>query len=251
MTGTLIGSTIAVCIIIFSLAIPKSWLRKIGPIQIGSVRPFSPNWITAWSMVITWLGLWIYHHSPLWGITVCTIGAILDRLDGRMAMSLGQSYPPPSEWQSHHSFREEFNFPGKTHWGTIWDPMGDKLKAFPALFYFVYIGVISLWLVSILMLIELIGTLIRRPFHLLQQYVQQSRATAVGKWKNVLIWVLIPFCAFSQHDVLPKWFWVHWLSPLNGMTVLTVILAALSLGSKLWPGYKKTAGSFESSLDHE
>jgi phosphatidylglycerophosphate synthase len=246
------------------LGIPKRTLRFLGNLALGSVRPLGPNWITTYSIVVTLIGMWIYTFHPIAGFVVVVVGSILDRLDGKMAMALGNPFPNPKPFGkgffTAEGFRHwwaEFNHNGPTDLGMVYDPFGDKVKSFSILFYFVFQGILCPWLVWILVLPELIGTLIRPPFNLLQSLVGKTKATGIGKYKVMAQWTTIILCVPVHQRWIDSAHWANGLDKaLDWLMGLIVVLAIASVVSRFkWTRrqreLKDVLDSLEKSTEHE
>ncbi|MBI5421725.1 CDP-alcohol phosphatidyltransferase family protein [Candidatus Peregrinibacteria bacterium] len=267
---------------------PKPTLVRLGSIslpELGHFRPFAPNWLTAYSIVITLWGYSIYQTHTALGVWIAVFGGMLDHLDGKMAFNLGQNLSSPLTWTQgmmNQVFGEttdaqkvtrnkrlgaaktwvgqlwiEMNFPGGTDLGKVFDPFGDKLKSLTIMFCMADAGLLSPWLVGILAIPELAGTVTRRPFYYFQRFTQDSKATAVGKYKALAQWVAIILCIPFQK---------HWLSPgdsafeakwaLNWILGLTILLAFASVASRFkWVRrqreVKEVLESLEKTTEHE
>jgi phosphatidylglycerophosphate synthase len=218
-------------------------LKPLGEIMIHDFRPFGPNWITVYGLIVTLTGfvLYVYRTSPVLGFVVVVGGAILDTIDGEMAKALGKCFgiPKPTGkcFFSAEMLRfrwREFNHGGPTILGAVFDPLADKVKALVIFSFFAYQGILSPWLVCLLAIPELVGTLIRPPFDLLKDYFDDVKASKIGKRKALLQWVTIIFCAPFHQRWIPSDHWAHngltWA--LNGLLGLTILLAMASVASR-------------------
>ncbi len=244
-----------------------NFLQFLGCIKYKSCfRPFAPNWLTLYSFILTIFGFSLYLASnPVWGLIIGFYGAMLDYFDGRMARALKHTLlASPKKWDTDIAMQIfadvrfpngkvenvrigisrtifskwwiEFNFPGTTDLGKVFDPFADKLKALSILVYFgFWTDILNSWLVIIIVAPEVFGTLLRRPFRFLQKYVKQSKASWVGKTKAMLQWVTIICCITVDLGLENKEYWA--ILP-NFILSLTIIFAIYSILSRLnW--YKK------------
>lgn len=241
----------------------NNFLRLLGNISFrNGYRPFSPNWITFHSLIITLSGLLFYRSGTVWlGLWLTIYGAILDRYDGKVAFLLGKTLAPPSTWEKDlvdNIFADiesgkvisnqkigrattrigklwiEFNFAGTTDLGKVFDPFADKVKALTILITFsLSMEIPSFFLVIMLLIPEITGTLIRRPFNLIHKWVYQSASTSIGKYKAFLQWLVAGLCVpFHQHW-LPLSSTGRWL--VDGLMALTLLLAFVSVLSRFKP----------------
>jgi len=273
---------------ILLLSVNKPTLIRLGSIsfpQLGHFRPFAPNWLTAYSIVITLWGYRVYQTQTALGVSIAVFGAMLDRIDGKMANALGQTLSAPSTWTQglmNKVFGNvtdaqgitrnkclgraktwvgrlaiEMNFAGGTDLGKIFDPMGDKLKSMIIMLCMAQDGFLSPWLVGILAIPELVGTVIRRPFYYFQELTHSSKATAVGKYKVVIQWITIILCIPYQKHWVDLGHWAFGLEPgLNWFLGLVVLLAIASVLSRFkWARrqreVKEVLDSLEKSTKHE
>lgn len=198
----------------------------------GRWRPFSPNWLTAYSLAGTLGGFGLYlagHVTAAVGIA-CFCG-LLDRLDGRSASALDKARPgqmaPQGLW-------EEMNHPGGTDLGKALDPFCDKLKCLAILYAFAWLGLVSPWVVTLLAVPETFGTLLRRPFYLMRHLQKESGASGVGKVKALFEWVAVISCVpFHQGWMSDAWTARERAQFLDGQLILCAALAAASVLSRL------------------
>jgi phosphatidylglycerophosphate synthase len=277
----------SIVVALLLLGVPKSILARLGRITFQPLgwRPLSPNWVTAHSVLITLVGLWVYQRGfPQWGFVTIVGASILDRLDGKVAFAIGETLAPPSQWtrtrgimnqwfapvaNASGTFRTEklgtaktwlgrwwleFNFPGGTDLGKIFDPFGDKLKSLTIVVYFSQRGFLSPWLVGALFIPEIVGTIIRRPFYCLEHMTQTSKATAVGKYKVLIQWIMVILCALYDQQWVEPNHWAKW--NLNWLMGLVILLAVASVASRLkWVRHRREVKDFmdtlEKSTEHE
>ncbi|TAK03965.1 hypothetical protein EPO34_02285 [Patescibacteria group bacterium] len=256
-----------VALVVIMAARPSS-LRRIAAWRIGGFHPFSPNWITAWSTVITLLALVPYSvGKPTLAVGLGVFGGLLDRIDGRSAAACGKTLDAPSLWQRAYRLRHgdyrlvaggrtaqktrffrrvpdtrfgrwwfEMNFAGGTDLGKVWDPFQDKVRIFSVTAFFVWYGQVPLWPVLVQLVPEILGTLLRRPFDLLKAYHHPDpKATFVGKWKTLAQWGVVVAAILLDQG---------WLDPamldmpdgrflLGNLTNFATLFAIASLLSRL------------------
>lgn len=244
----------------------------------GAWRPYSPNWITVYSLLGTAAGAGIYFAGhPALGIFLACFAGILDRLDGRMAHVMGRTLDPPSAWKrtadgTEHAVERhpdggqgttilfaptafsrlwhEMNFAGGTDLGKVLDPAFDKVKNVGLLAAFAALGYVSPWLLLAMAVPELLGTLMRRPFFLLARFQKEPKATAIGKWKALLQWLAIILCApFHQGWVADGWSDLNRGYLLNGLLAGCVLLSWMSVLSRLSVVRQSTLGGTLAALD--
>lgn len=262
------------------LSAPKFLLVSLGRVSVsklGGFRPFTPNWITVYSCVITLVGLGVYIYHPVPGILLIVFGAMLDRLDGRMAAALEDVLNSPKEWtvgimgvlfgsakssdgQTHDvrlgaallgRWWAEMNFPGATDLGSVLDPALDKVKILVIYAWFSRVGILSFWLVGALALPEIVGTLMRRPFYLWEGKTSGDRATSIGKYKAVFQWVIAILCGMYHQQWVAEPLWLP-----DAFLAVTIGLAAASPLSRLtWlrqkKEVKKVLGVLDNSVRHD
>lgn len=279
------GAIIAVLL----LKVSNPTLKRLGgfalPPELGGFRPFAPNWLTAYSVLITLWGYKVYQTHTAFGVWIAVFGAMLDRLDGKMAFALGQTLSSPLTWTQgmmNQVFGEatdeqkiirnrrlgyaktwvgrlwiEMNFPGGTDLGKVFDPFGDKLKSLTIMFCMADQGFLSPWLVGLLVIPELAGTVIRRPFYYFQRFTQDSKATAVGKYKVVIQWITIILCIPYQKHWIDLGHWALGLEwTLNWFLGCTIVLAFASIASRFkWVRrqreVKEMIDTLEKSTEHD
>lgn len=245
-------------------------LARLGNYQVGGVNIFSPNMITNLGLPVFYIGLVLYFQLtpcvyPLWliGLAIAVFGGILDAIDGKTARALGREIlNHPRDWacefgyifahvwergiglvgKKHigtgsgsrlHKFWLELTFPGGTGLGKALDPHWDKLKIIPTLILFAAKSFLSPWLVGAIIVPEIIGTLMRRPWPLLGKYAHGTRATPIGKHKVHVQWACVVSCIpFHQGWVSMSWGWIP-----NLLLIVAIIMAVASVRSR-W-GKKK------------
>ncbi len=262
-------------------------LKRLGQITIGeSFRPFSPNWITIQGLFITIGGFAIFvWWDAWWGIAISAFGAALDRLDGKMAYAMGQQLTPPSEWKTDAErnalatvkrasgdeviiipdstnrlwlFWFEFNFSGTTDLGKVLDPFADKLKSTAMLAYFGWwTDVLNPWLVALMIAPEVFGTLMRRPFTFLRDWIYDSKASIVGKLKALTQWVVIALCLpfHMGYCAAGGWCELFMIVP-NAILALSVLFAVLSVLSRMifvqrYTWLKRIITMFQRAASHD
>ncbi len=241
------------------------WLGK--EVRYWSWRPFSPNWITVYSLVGTLTAFVIYFLGyPVIGVPLACFAGILDRLDGRSASAFGDALSPPSAWHPKHKKHTsiyvlmapgvkkdgtkfstevwddttfgrwwfEMNFLGGTELGMVLDPAMDKIKCLVIMGGFATTGLIPPWLVIGLCIPEIFGTLLRRPFHLFARYQSGPKATFIGKWKALFQWVTIMIAVpFHQGWVSHGWTLKEQQYLLGNLLTSCIILAGISSVTRL------------------
>ena len=285
LPATIAGGLI-VAVLLLSLKNPT--LKRLGlielPPELGGFRPFAPNWLTAYSVLITLWGYKVYQTQTALGVSIAVFGAMLDRLDGKMAAALGQTLSSPLTWtrgmmnlvfgdvtDSQGVTRNkrlghaktwfgrwwiEMNFAGGTDLGKVFDPFGDKLKSLTIMLCMADQGFLKPWLVGILVIPELAGTVIRRPFYYFQRLTQDSKATAVGKYKVVFQWITIILCIPYQKHWIESGHWAFGMEwTLNWLLGLTILLAFASIASRFkWVRrqreVKEMIDTLEKSTEH-
>lgn len=168
------------------------------------------------------------------GILMAALGGLMDALDGWMSRVLRRKIKePPDEWGDlqgdvsatvtengvterkviGHGIRSygaklwlEITYPGGTHLGQALDPHADKLKMDPSLILYIFLGILNPWLVAIFIPPEVIGSLMRRPWPLLEKWSHGQSATPYGKVKVYFVWVIlaagVPFLEGWTESVL-------------------------------------------------
>ena len=247
----------------------KSVLRGFCEISFkNGYRPFAPNWITAYRIVVALIGFYLYvTDNVLSGAALIALGAALDRVDGKMANAMGKSLSHPSTWKrltsgslraeitginypsttiteiigketnSFSRFWIEFNYPGATDLGKVFDSAIDKIQMGVLLVYFsLWAEVLSVWLVAVMFIPEIVGTLIRRPFlpDSRKDWIYQEKASGIGKVKAVSQWIVVLLCVPLEQG------WVddtHWASGYewvpDAILGFVIIMAFLSVMSRL------------------
>ena len=220
----LIGEAIFICFMpIYLIDI----LRKFEPIK--GYRPFSPNWLTFYSVPIFLLGITLYQFN--FGIEVVlfliVFGMSIDRLDGRFASR------QEADEEDGKSLWRDFNYPGGTNMGKAFDPLADKIRNISAIVlisFFINFNLpetILWWAIIIVIVIsEIGGTIIR--FDFLKEFrSNQISANGVGKVK-----------VFLQNTFIISFFiykdgWFDLTAPLWLILGATVVLSTTSFASKL------------------
>lgn len=137
-----------------------------------------PNAICCWRALMAIVGFVLYFFigwQPL-AILIFTFSAVLDGIDGIVARgcNLGSRL---GEWL---------------------DPMCDKLTYLPPLLGFAYGGIISVWLVWVLVIIELTGQFFAR--HILKRINSSGAANNFGKIKAIICFMLVILCALLDKN---------------------------------------------------
>ncbi len=282
-----------VALFVVSLFLPqlfryyKPVLRRVGEVRFGKgFRPFSPNWITIQGLLITLVGFIIFLQWDMWwGIAIGAFGAALDRLDGKMAFAMEQELTPPSQWgtdaernalatikrasgdevlhipDSTHRlwlFWFELNFPGATDLGKVIDPFADKLKSAAILAYFGWwTNILNPWLVALMIAPEVLGTLMRRPFTFLREWIYDSKASIVGKLKALTQWIVIALCLPFYMGKCVEGSWCEpFLVVPNVILALSILFAILSVLSRLifaqkYAWFRRVIALFHRAASHD
>lgn len=224
----MVMSGVTVAIILLTCSTPDR-LRLLGEIhfiKLDGWRPLSPNWLTLWGLLVTLVGFGIYlaDHS-ITGFAIIVAGAVMDRLDGKMAEALGKKL------EMKLPLWNQMNFPGKTNLGEVLDPLADKLRFLPIVTYAALrTDLIDLRLIIAMWVLEVLSTCMRPPFRFLDRWVSGRGATGFGKLKVATQWLtLILWAPFHQ----------GWLQE-NGLAVnvtmgAAVLFGAISVLSRLRP----------------
>lgn len=142
-----------------------------------------PNQLTVLRIILTpiFLFLFLYENQLLKEISliIFLVAALTDWYDGWLA--------------------RKFNY--ITSWGKFWDPLADKILTSSAFFGFAMVGLIAKWMVSIIILRDLLITLLR----VYSDYRGFSFRTSVyAKIKTVLqmifLYYLLIFFVLSKND---------------------------------------------------
>lgn len=191
------------------LAIPKSWLARIGQLPC-----LSPNWITFWRLPIFWIGGYLFfYYSPFWGLMLFTVSATLDVTDGKMATAFKEHNVP----RSAQAVRI----------GELSDPVVDKLCNAPLVAVFSVLGVIHPMIAVFIIMFGILGTITRPPFNLLQRFSRQAKASPIGKKKTLIENLGFLVC-------IPYYFgWVTEYQLSNVAFGIAMLLGALSVLSRM------------------
>jgi len=220
---------------IANLCVPKRQLARIGQLPC-----LEPNWMTLWSLIFWWAGVYLFvkgHRYP--GAMLAAQGGIGDVMDGKTAVAMREF----GVWRSALCRRI----------GKWFDPLCDKLKYPPVIVLFaaaLVLGMkIALWIAAF----EVIGTLIRNPINvgarmawaskkkmvknerlrcwlyaIGRRLVRKSKASAFGKVKATIQSLGLLFCA-------P--FFLTWITEPKAMPDVIYLLAlafgALSIISRM------------------
>ncbi len=197
------------------LAIPKSWLAK------ASQRAWymTANAQTIWRMPVVWLG-WILMFAfgqHFAGFILAVFGLAMDRVDGKTAKGMMELENP--------------KIPHNENLGKVIDPLADKLTFLPPFFVLAIQGIVPWWLVTPLVSLELLSTLMRRPFHLLISYQKtekerKDQATGIGKLKVMFQFVTLLACGPLIFGWTTYSLWIPGI--LTGMTLVFGALSVLS-----------------------
>jgi phosphatidylglycerophosphate synthase len=130
-----------------NLCIPKRVLARIGQLPL-----LEPNWITLWSLIFWWVGIYLIVKGHLYPGVMCTAqGGVGDVMDGKMAVAMREF----GVWRSALCRRI----------GKWFDPLCDKLKYPPVIVLFAAALVLGMKLALWIAALEVIGTLIRNPIN--------------------------------------------------------------------------------------
>lgn len=198
------------------LAIPKKVLARIGKIPY-----LSPNWLSFWRLPLTLIGFGIYFLVDAFiGYCIIVFAFTLDRLDGKVAVALDELGDP--------------RYPGKTAKGEWLDPLIDKLTVPTPFIVFSMKGMLVWWLVGIMIVSEIAGTVIREPLLSwkllsgLRKYVRKQGASGIGKTKIVMQFSCLLICLPLDQG---------WMDVPLGLTNVTLalscVLGILSVVSRL------------------
>ena len=187
---------------IANLCIPKRQLARIGQLPL-----LEPNWITLWSLIFWWVGIYLIVKGHLYtGVMFTAQGGVGDVMDGKEAVAMREF----GVWRSALCRRI----------GKWFDPLCDKLKYPPVIVLFaaaLVLGMkIALWIAAL----EVIGTLIRNPINvgarmawaskkkmvknerlrgwlyaIGRRLVRKSKASGFGKIKATIQSLGLLFCA--------------------------------------------------------
>jgi CDP-diacylglycerol--glycerol-3-phosphate 3-phosphatidyltransferase len=129
-----------------------------------------PNQLTVFRIILTpvFFVLFLSNESTMIQISlgVFILAAITDWYDGWLA--------------------RKFNY--ITEWGKFWDPLADKILTSAAFIGFVIVGILPFWMVSLVILRDLIVTLIRV---LADSRGFPFKTTYYAKWKTLLQMVFL------------------------------------------------------------
>lgn len=202
-------------------------LRKFEPIK--GYRPFSPNWLTLYSIPIFLGGVLYYSFYENLTISLILIvaGMSLDRLDGKFASRKELSK------KDGESLWNDLNYPGGTILGRSFDPLADKIRNISTI---VLIGLIInlnlienvIWwiVVSLIIISETGGTLIRLDYFN-KFSSKEISANGIGKVKVFLQNTFIIIFFIYQDG------WINFKSPLWMLLGAIIILSSISFLTKL------------------
>lgn len=222
-----VGSGLFVAIFMLWIVPRFAWKR------IAHLPYCSPNWITLWSVPITWIGFVMYFWGNSYhGFLIVVIGLVLDRIDGKMAQ-LNEPFVRMGmhavTFQDHwRHFKNELNHPGSTETGKWLDPLTDKLKTPPMILVMAYMGYLSIPLAIGIVLVAVFSTLMRPPFQLIpDRWIAGKAATGFGKYKIIaefMPMILVVPLHQGWEIQFPLWT----LDALLGLALLLGILSVLS-----------------------
>jgi phosphatidylglycerophosphate synthase len=180
--------------------IPVSWLRIIG-----LTPALSPNCITLYRVPLSYLGYWVYFQtSSFWGYCLIVLAYTLDALDGKVARALGPLNPDK---------------PGLGEW---LDPLCDKVTVPPFMVMMAYSGLLNWWGMSVLIAMEVVGTVIR--LDVAKHLVRGIKANALGKIKFAAMSLCLLACVPAHQH------WIRSYALVLPNLFLTIALFADGLG---------------------
>ncbi len=210
-------------------------------------RFISPNWMSIIHTPIVWVGYFVLYKNGylFWGLMTIVVSAALDRLDGRLAAVLDAHAKKPvivpkDVWQ-------QLNHKGGTPLGKKLDPLMDKLAVIPIYIEVAYQFVTRselvqdnprIWLlgfgaflISLMLLTELVGQVIRMEYFDKYRQKKDSAATWVGKVKAGAQWVFLAFYPIWDQGWITREHWGYLLF-LNLLLTGILALAIMSVVSK-------------------
>ncbi|MBP9864280.1 CDP-alcohol phosphatidyltransferase family protein [Patescibacteria group bacterium] len=158
----------ALLVAIATLAIPKSWLVRIGQL------PFlSPNWISFWRLPIFWVGAYLFYYtSSFFGLLIIVLACCLDVIDGKMAKAMRDA----------GIIRSALDL-----WIGVWlDPLVDKLTLLPLIGIISSAGLIDTTATFCIILFDVIGTSLRDPFNVWER--MKRRFVKKPELRKTLSW---------------------------------------------------------------
>jgi phosphatidylglycerophosphate synthase len=213
-------------------------------------RIFPPNWMSVAHAPIAWIGyFWLFHSEGqyFWAILLLSLSGGLDLADGRVARAHDELVGTKLK---NLRFWTQMNHPGTTPLGKTLDPLADKLTVTPlflaacwtffrkteeirndGMLWLFYFGVS---LIILMLLMDLCGQLIRLDYFKRWRRKKDTSATDVGKYKALGQWLWLLFYAIWERGWLPE-ATEYYLVFLNVMLVAILVLAALSVISKIRP----------------
>ena len=247
----LLAVGIAIAIVMLKL-IPSRLLEKFG-------RFISPNMLSIIHTPIVWIGYAIYVHGWVYaGLSIVVFGAILDRLDGKLAAILDKKYkdvkrkPPETFW-------EALWYKGGSGWGKVIDPAADKFAILPIYAYIAYIyGSVALahnleghvdWmlllgtiLIGATILVDILGIVIRMNYF--KSLVKSKGATWAGKTKALCQWIWLLFYMIDDQEWIPQYklefsYWLDlFLIVVLSLGIISLITKVISWGDSLTKKFK-------------
>lgn len=224
-----------------AVALPLLFIPKKALQSISQMPGLSANAQTIWRIPVVWLGwtLMFAYGQHLFGYILAVFGLTMDRVDGKTAKAMMEMRNP--------------RVPHNEDVGKVIDPLADKLTFLPPFFVFAWQGIVPWWLVTPLVSLELLSTLMRRPFHLLISYQKTEKekkdhATGIGKVKVLFQFLTLLVCG-------PITFGWATFSPWIPGTLLavTLVLGLLSILSRmsLRGRSKELSGKLTDAFSHE
>lgn len=211
-------------------------------VRIGKTPYLTPNWLSIWRTPLAWIAYIIYFLGLHFvGYLIVVEAFMLDRFDGRVAEKRDiENKKDPNHEPPTGKFWEDLNYPGSTPTGKWLDPLGDKLTIPIPMIVFTAMGFLQWYLIVPMLLLELSGTLMRKPFldmepfKKLAPYVRAEGASWAGKAKAVAQYVAI-FLGMTIHNnwvqVDPKI--TFWTLIIVNLIALMSILTRLKLTPKI------------------
>lgn len=199
------------------ILIPKKWLAQASqrsPLMTANAQ-------TVWRVPVVWTG-WILMFctdQQFLGFILAVMGLAMDRVDGKTAKAMLELQDP--------------KVPHNEDIGKVIDPLADKLTFLPPFFVFAIQGIVPWWLVVPLVTLEILSTLMRRPFNLLITYQKtekekKDQATGVGKLKVLFQFITLLACGPLTLGWTTYSLWIPGV-----LTVITLMFGMLSILSRM------------------
>jgi len=248
---SLLAVVISIAIVMLKL-IPLSLLAKFG-------RFISPNMLSIIHAPIVWIGYVIYVHGWVYtGLSIVVFGAILDRMDGKLAAILDKKYKDVKR-KFPETFWEALWYKGGSDWGKIIDPAADKFAILPIYAHIAYqYGTIALvhnlaehvdWilllgtiLIGATILVDILGIAIRMDYF--KSIVKSKGATWAGKIKALCQWIWLLFYIIDDQSWIPQYrlefsYWLDlFLMIVLSLGVISLITKVISWGHRWTDKFK-------------